>query len=329
MSAIPYKLLGVSSLVPFTLLILSMLVLLPTPTAARFKPSSHSARRFEVKAASKRSSLPQRPRGFKAVSAKSTAQIRLPPVGVPTGGAKVGAGDIAKSSGGPAFTYLSLSDFFVRGLVRGDGWVVAIHYELEEGSVAAVTITAEDVKQPFVIPLTPTNDGPAELIRELPQEFGKKPRVGVLSFQAFKSGPGERKEARFFLHGLGVGLRANVVGSMVVDQIQFRPGSIRPSLEQKAAYSFRSLSDFDTVSADFMLVTLAPDGVVRPVRVKKQTFKHGVRRGETVAKEWDGKNSKGKISRGPHQLHVGVWRGLKRGADWVFAATRQIVRVEP
>jgi hypothetical protein len=327
MSTIPYKLPGARSFVLFTLPILSLLVFLAAPTAtdARVKPGAPAARRLAAKASPGRPSRPRRARGLNAAGAKGAAQIRIP-VPKPSGGVKVSAGDIAK--GGPALAFTGLYNFSVSGLVRGDGWIVVMYYELEPESVAEVTIAAEGVKQPFVIRLAPTNDGPAEVIRELPGEFGKKPRVGVLSFRAYKTGTAEKQSARFFLHELGVGERVNVYGSQVIDQMQFRPGSIRPSLNERASYSFRSLSDFDTVTADFMLVALAPDGVVRPQLVARETLKQGVRRGETVAKEWDGRNSKKKISRGPHQFHVRVWRGLKRGGDWVFAATRQSVRVE-
>jgi hypothetical protein len=231
---------------------------------------------------------------------------------------------IAKS--GPAFAAVfSMSSFSVNGYVKGR-WPIVIDYELEAESAAEVTISIKDTKQTFVIELPPTNDQRKEVIRQLPEEFGQEPQVGLLSFQAFKTGPGQRKPARFFLYGLGVGDRA--VGSMVIDQLQFQPGSIHPKLKEKASYSFRSLSDFDTGSADFMLVTLSSDGVVRPQLVARETLKNGVRRGESVSKDWDGKDSKGKISEGPHQFHVRMWRGLKGGGDWVFAATRQVVRVE-
>ncbi|HEX6184510.1 MAG TPA: hypothetical protein VFZ44_11560 [Pyrinomonadaceae bacterium] len=331
MSTIPYKLSGARSLVHFTLTILLLLVSLavPTATSARVKPNTPAAPRPEAKAASGRPSLTRRARGFNPVGARSAAQIRIPGPPIPKrGGGKVSVGDMAKSSVGPLIAFTSLSNFSFRGPVQGNGWIVVLYYELEPESVAEVTITAEGVKQPLVIRLAPTNDGPAEVIHELPREFGDKPRVGVLNFQAYKTGPGERRSAFFFLHELGVGEKPNVYGSRVIDQMRFRPSSIRPGLKEKATYSFLSLSDFDTVSAEFARVTLAPDGVFRPVLIDREMLKRGVRRGETVAREWDGKDSKGKISKGPHQFHVRVWRGLKRGGDWVFAATRQMVKVE-
>jgi hypothetical protein len=251
-----------------------------------------------------------------------TAQIQIPIPGSGSGGSE--AESIAKN--GPAFpAVFSMSSFSVKGFVKGR-WPIVIDYELEAESNALVTISVKGTKQPLVIKLEPTNDQHKEVISQLPEEFGKKPQVGVLSFQAFKTGAGERRPARFFLYGLGVGDHA--VGSMVIDQLHFQPGHIRPKLKEKASYSFRALSDFDTVSADFMLVTLSPDGVVRPQLAAREMLQNGVRRGESVAKDWNGKNDKGKISQGSHQFHVRVWRGLKSGGDWVFAATQQTVRVE-
>jgi len=302
MSTIPYKLPGARSLVPFTTTILSLLVFLAVPTAtpARVKPGVPAARRLEAKTASRRASQPRHARGFNPVGAKNAAQIRgkLPPIPTGGGSGKVSVGDIAKSSVGPILAFTSLSNFSFRGPVKGRGWIVVLYYELEPESVAEVTITAEGVKQPLVIRLAPTNDGPAEVIHELPQEFGDKPRVGVLNFRAYKTGPGERRSARFFLHELGVGEKENVYGSSVIDQMQFRPGSIRPSLKEKASYSFRSLSDFDTVAAEFALVTLAPDGVFRPVLIDREMLKHGVRRGERWRGSGTARTARGRFRRG-------------------------------
>jgi hypothetical protein len=238
-----------------------------------------------------------------------------------------------------------MSNFSVKGFVKG-GWPIVIEYQLEPESSAALTITIKDMKQPFVIQLPPTKGERKEIIRQLPEEFGRKPQVGVLSFQAFKVGAGQKQPASFFLYGLsvgavgagqkqpahfflyGLGVGDKAVGPMVIDQLRFQPGSIRPNLKEKATYSFRSLSEFDTVSADFMLVTISPDNVVRPQLVAQQMLKNGVGPGETVTKEWDGKNRKGKVSQGPHQFYVRVWRGLKSGGDWVFAAIEELVRVE-
>jgi hypothetical protein len=227
---------------------------------------------------------------------------------------------------GPVFpAVFSMNSFKVYGFVKGR-WPIVIDYELEPDSTAELMIGTKHRELTRPIQLESTNGQRRQLQTVLPEGFGEKPQVGVLSFDAHKTGPGPRRPARFFLYGLGVGDKA--VGSMVIDQLVFQPGSIHPKLKQKATYSFRSLSDLDAASVNFMLVTLSPDGVVRPQLVASETLENGVRRGDSVKKDWDGKNSKGKISLGPHQFHVRAWRGSKSGADWVFAATQQVVRVE-
>jgi len=227
---------------------------------------------------------------------------------------------------GPALAeVISMSSFSVNGFAK-DGWPIVICYELEEQSTAKLTITTNDGKQSFVIELQSTNGRPAEIIRQLPPQFGKEPQIALFSFQAFKNGPaGERKPAEFFLCGLGLGPHA--VGSMVIDRLQFQPPSIRPKLKEKASYSFHSSSDFDTVAAEFRLVTRSPGRGVSSQLAFRETLKEGVARDGSVTKYWDGRNSKGKISQGPHQFCVRAWRGLKSGADWVFAAKDELVTV--
>lgn len=229
---------------------------------------------------------------------------------------------------GPLFpaAAFSMSNFSVQGFVKGK-WPIVIVYELEADSTAEVTVTTLNNGKPetFRIPLLPTRGELREEKRQLPETFGQKPQLGGVSFKAFKNGSEPRKPAHFFLYGLGVGDKA--VGSMVVDQLKFQPGTIRPKSKGKASYSFHSLSDFNAGSTDFMRVTGSPDSVIHMEPVAREMLKDGIGRGERVTKDWDGKNDKGKVSLGPHQFHVRVWRGLKSGGDWVSAFSPQVVTV--
>jgi hypothetical protein len=247
-------------------------------------------------------------------------QIRIP---LPVPG-KSEAEMISKS--GPLFPAIfNMSNFTMRALMKGD-WPVVFDYELERESTAIITISGKNARQPFVIELPPTNDQRAEVIRRLPAEFGQKLQVGQLSFQAFKTGPEGRQPAHFYLHGIGMGPAA--VGSMVINQLHFQPGQIRPKLKEKASYSFHSLADFDSVSADFLLVTSSPGGVISSRLAGREMLADGVRRDKTVARHWDGRNINGQVSQGPHQFQVRVWRSSKKGGDWASAIAKQIVRVE-
>ncbi|HEX8140738.1 MAG TPA: hypothetical protein VF544_24440 [Pyrinomonadaceae bacterium] len=213
----------------------------------------------------------------------------------------------------------------MQGIVKGL-WPVVIDYELEPESRALISISVNDARQPFVIELPATNDQRAEVVRQLPAEFGQKPLVGLIYFQAFKSGPEGRRPARFFLYGLGMGDKA--VGSMVIDQLRFQPGQIRTKLKEKASYSFHSRADFDAVSADFLRVISPPGGATSWQLAGREMLKDGVRRDKTVARDWDGRTINGTVSQGPHQFQVRVWRSLKNGGDWVSAVTKQMVKVE-
>jgi hypothetical protein len=228
---------------------------------------------------------------------------------------------------GPMFpaTAYSMSDFSVEGVVQGD-WPIVIDYELEADSTAEVTISINEGGKKIAIPLTSTNGERKDVESRLPKAFGDKQQLGVISFKAFKNGPEPRVPADFFLYGLGFGYKA--VGSMVLVQLKFKPDSIRPKLKEKASYSFKSLSDFNSVTTEFKLATRARDGSTHSQLAYSKEFKDGVRQGQTVAGDWDGKNSKGQISVGPHQFHVRAWRTLKSGADWAFAAERVLIKVE-
>lgn len=228
---------------------------------------------------------------------------------------------------GPIFptAAFSMSDFVVQGFVKGR-WPVVIEYELEANSTAEVKIMSSDAKLKFPIRLEPTNGKSKEVKAYLPETFGQKPQLGLISFKAFKNGPEPRKPADFFLYGLGFGDKA--VGSLVIVRLQFQPGTIRPKLKEKASYSFRSLSDFNTAAAEVRVLTRAPDGSSYPQLVYKKDFTSGMRVGETRTGEWDGKNSKGKVSIGTHQFHVRAWRGFEKGGDWAAVSEKLQVKVE-
>ncbi|HEV7798988.1 MAG TPA: hypothetical protein VGO73_12560 [Pyrinomonadaceae bacterium] len=216
----------------------------------------------------------------------------------------------------------SMSDFSVQGFVKGK-WPIVIVYELEADSTAEITISTNEGKDKYQVLLPPT-DGD-EVKRYLPETFGQKPQLGLISFKALKNGPEPRKPARFFLYGLGVGDKA--VGSLVIVQLRFQPPSIRPKLKEKASYSFRSLSDFNNVAAEVSLA-VAADNTSHLQLVYSKEFKDGVRRGQVVTDDWDGKNSKGQISVGTHQFHVRAWSGLKDGGAWTVVSERRLVKVQ-
>ena len=224
---------------------------------------------------------------------------------------------------GPLFPLgFNMSHFEVKGFVKGE-WPLVIDYELEPDSIATLTISTENVKQPVVINLSPTQRG--EVISKLPAEFGKKPQVGVLTFEAFKTGSSGREPAGFVLHALGMGDHA--VGSVVIDQLHFQPENISTQKGQKASYSFHSRAYFNRGWAEFKLLTVT-NRIVHVQLVASEQLNNGIRNGDSVTREWDGKDNHHLVKPGVYQFHVRMQRGLSSGGDWVFAAAEQVVRVD-
>lgn len=331
MNLIPEKLSRRKLLVPFTLLVflLPVFQLRPPSIAASEGPSIPAVHGLARTVTLTNSGPGRRSTNLLAGYPGNTMQgVSVPRIDLKKKQTKVEEILTKLSELGPLFpaAAFSMSNFSVQGFVKGK-WPIVVVYELEADSTGEVTVTTLNNGKPetFRIPLMPTRGEPLEEKRQLPEAFGQKPQLGAVSFRAFKNGPGPRKPAHFFLYGLGVGDKA--VGSMVVDQLKFQPGTIRPKLKEKASYSFHSLSDFNAGATDFMRVTRSPDDVIHMEPVAREMMKDGIGRGERVAKDWDGKNDKGKVSLGPHQFHVRVWRGLKSGGDWVSAFSPQVVTV--
>ena len=313
-------------LVLFTLLVLSLLVFqLQQPTAAGYEESFADSRGRTSESAATHSDAERK----KSLVASYLTQLQIPSVKI-KGKEQTNVDDMLTKLSvlGPLFpaAAFSMSNFSVEGFVKGR-WPIVVVYELEADSTAEVTVSTinNGKRETLRIELRPTKGEPGEEKRQLPEAFGQKTQLGAVTFRALKNGPEPRKPAHFFLYGLGVGDKA--VGSMVIDQLKFQPGNIRPKLKEKASYSFHSRSDFNTGTTDFVRVTYQ-DNVVHMEPVAHEVLKDGIGRDERVTRDWDGKNDKGKISPGPHHFHVRMWRGLKSGGDWVSAFSQQVVTVE-
>lgn len=226
---------------------------------------------------------------------------------------------------GPQFpASYSMSLFAVQGFAKG-AWPMVIDYEVEPGSFAFVTVAADGV-EPLYYRLDDSRQGRHYEILKLPERFGKSPSPAAYVVRSLSARPGEMKPGFLRIYGLGAGDKA--VGSVSIDSLQFRPGSIQPKRKQKAAFSFRAREAFKDVEAEFYRVGLANDGQIVATRVDGQKIKKGVRRDERIKQEWDGKTDEGETSQGQHLLQVRAWRSLKEGGDWVAAQSAELVRVE-
>jgi hypothetical protein len=246
-----------------------------------------------------------------------------------------GRNDPAQSlaESGPRFSdAYNMSAFTLLGLVKGN-WPIVIDYQLERTGLIFVEINPSNA-EPFYYRLDGTKTERQQVIFRLPGLFGTDLKAAVITVRALEDKTGEAKPVPFRLYGLGAGEKA--VGSVAIDDVHFRPEQIRtkPKSPEKANYSFRSRSDFNSVDVEVRRVALK-DGVVGTVLVKNNRLNKGVKAGASVPSDeqdkprhtWDGKAKDGKISLGSHLVQVRGWRGLREGGDWVVAWSEEWVQV--
>jgi hypothetical protein len=218
---------------------------------------------------------------------------------------------------GPQFpAQFSMSCAPIKGFLRG-GWPVVIDYQPAGGSDVVLEIHTMGNDQPYVVQL----DGSArrQIVRlDLPESISKTPQVALFLVRAVK--PDGSAAAGMQLFGLGAGPRA--VGSVAIDQVDFRPGSMRVSQKQKASYSFYSRSDFNRTVVEILRVQRRADEIT--VSLARSTpLDVGINRGTWVGKKepltWDGYDGENHISKGPHLLQVRAWLNAQDERDWVAA----------
>ena len=190
------------------------------------------------------------------------------------------------------------------------------------------------------------SDGPQQAVRlryrkdivRVPAEFGDL-QPGTIGFSArMKTTTGSRK-ARFRVLLLGVGVSTGVsserrpherreteslsfsliksnfgmslpLPDSALRNVDISPEVIDTSLGEKAAYSFIPAENFAYWAADFNAVTYGiKDGieVTKTKRIFTKEFNNEINGGSQAQGDWDGRNARGKFSRGPHQLAIRAW----------------------
>ena len=222
-----------------------------------------------------------------------------------------------------AFAY-EVGNFLAKVFVKG-GEPLAVEYQLgaAHSATLGVTYKAEGGgEKTFTRRLEPTGGEAAEVKFQLPDDIGARPQLVELSVTA-EDGAGGPPD--FELLGLAMGRKA--VGSIGIDGLDFRPDQVSITQRQKATYGYYSRFDFDRVRAEFRFAGRTPAG--RPARgLVKSVEERGVRQGEPRGGNWDGKDFKGKVSRGRHQLVVCAWNGSRAGGDWACRWGRQRVFIQ-
>ena len=225
---------------------------------------------------------------------------------------------------GPVFapTY-NTSAFAAIAVVRGD-WPFVLSFTHEAPVMVTLRLSARDVPEIYTIrlPFGAGDVGQHRLQFRLPPAFGDSERPAAIGVTATDSG--RRPAPGFRLLAFGCGPRA--VGSVAIEEVSFLPRRIRAQAQERASYRFFSHSTFPRAVAEFIRVEDAIDGE-RQFFVDEAPIDGGVTAGRSIPpRQWDGRDSFERISRGTHRLKVRAWAPT---GGWVTAWSGSRVNVAP
>lgn len=260
---------------------------------------------------------------------------------------------------GPQFPdMLDMSNFAVFFVVRG-GWPVVIKYELRESHVAVLSIDSTLYKRHLRFDLAPTyGEQPRTVVFRLPQDWGDIPQVVLLRLTGGgRAAPGTNAPDTFTIHTLGVGDAALTAkrnpppqppgmrvpgqlfshadsrspvtelleaGEVAIDGLILTPPDVFNATQgANLSFSFRSSNDFNKWAATFQ--RLSPIGQNRTTwKVEKRLpfFNEPINQGQTVTKNWDGKNNSSNVVPGTYKLVISAWTAadMNTGALTTFSS---------
>lgn len=230
---------------------------------------------------------------------------------------------------GPGFdARYSNSCMPIRCLVQG-GWPMVVDYSPDGQSITTIELHVQGQSKPVVFELV-NNPGRRLMMFKLPASIGDSSRPAVMLVRSMRNKPGERGPGHARIHGLGAGPRA--VGSVAIQQVDFRPPVIQRSALQQARYSFLSKSDFNHFAVGVLRIDGA-DGQIKVGLAREFGFAGGISRGTLFGRAperlWDGTDAGNKASIGNHIIQVRAWMSSRNEADWVTAWSEQTVLVTP
>jgi hypothetical protein len=235
---------------------------------------------------------------------------------LPQPGAAPDAAELLTQSGPQFPATFSMSCAPVQGFVRG-GWPVVIDYRPDGRSDVVLEIHTIDADRPYSVALDRAAGRRLRKL-DLPGSLGDTPQVALFLVRA--SRPPNATPGGVQLFGLGAGPRA--VGSVAIDQVDFRPGTMRISQKQRASYSFYSRSDFNRSVVEIMRVQRNSEEI-RVSLARSTSLDFGINRGTWIGKKealtWDGMDASNRVSNGPHLLQVRAWANSQDARDWVAA----------
>jgi len=254
------------------------------------------------------------------------AKAQLRGIGISIPHVERKSSDLSKTGPQLVAGYL-LSNISATVLAKAAPMVVEYQLGNESTAIITLTVTIKKKEERFSRQLKRTGAGVQQEVFQLPATFGNKPLVATLSVKAENVDPANKKQPDFELFSLGLGERA--VGSLKIDRLTFQPDHVSATQKMRVTYSFRSLADFDNASVEFRVLGRSRTGEPANGLVNKQKI-GGLRRDESKHGEWDGKDQKGKVSKGLHILFVAAWFEEKKGGDWNFVSnpSRQRVNID-
>lgn len=230
---------------------------------------------------------------------------------------------------GPGFdARYSNSCMPIRCLVKG-GWPMVVDYSPDGQSITTIELHVQGQAKPIIYELR-NNRGRHLMMFELPASLGSSSRAAVMLVRSVRNKAGETGPGQARIYGLGAGPRA--VGSVAIQQVDFRPPSIRRSAQQQASYSFLSKSDFNHFSVGVLRID-GVDGQIKVDLAREFSFAGGISRGTVFGRVperfWDGTDARNEASVGSHIIQVRAWMSSRNEADWVTAWSEQTVLVAP
>jgi hypothetical protein len=209
----------------------------------------------------------------------------------------------------------------VQGFVKG-GWPMIFDYELEQSGIVLIEVTRDNV-EPFYYRVEGYRTGRRQEIVRLPPRFGGIAVPARFTIRALGDNLGVVKPIRLRVYAFGAGDKA--VGSVGIDELQFKPEKINPAFNQIANYQFLPRYDFSSAVVEFNSIQEFPDGHLESTTVNQQSFENVIS-GKTVEGKWNGRDPLGQVVNGLYQLQVRAWMNYMAG-DWVAAWSYQFVLV--
>lgn len=231
----------------------------------------------------------------------------------------------------------SMSSFTFTGFTRG-GWPVAVDYVLPQDSLVILMVTPTG-QAPITYRLK-GDKGHWIVKLAIPSSIGTDLQVAQYSLQTLDNKDvGPVLPVSIYIHGIAAGPKA--VGSIGIDRVMFQPGNITKAQNQKAQYSYHSISDFDDTEVSFVRLGKSSSGEFRAAAVASKSMGN-IAQDHMKNGDWDGSVDKKLIKtyknpelqqwlqspNGHHALQIRAWLRKNHGGDFVAAISDTLVTVQ-